>query len=1249
MRHARFLFVLAVLVALSLTAFPAGALESEPENYPKLKGKPPVIADPGMRVLDQMLREGRGTGPRHRAYYDFLVDEYPYSVRIDPSVRTREVETHRRNLLRRDEMKKAGKLAGRVASEWISLGPVNVPGRMTAIALHPTDSNLIYLGGANGGVWRTTDGGTTWESRSDFEGSLAIGALLLDPLDPNTLWAGTGEGNLSRSMPWGAGFLKSTDGALTWKLTALPVPDQWGVRRLDLDPVDHKTMFAAANHGLWKSPDRGETWSLVPDLPSKSWDFMSDLLRDPVDPRILYAANCDTYDQGPAESTPGIWKSTDSGTTWSQSTAGLPISHVGRISLAIAPSDPKMIYAGIENATRGDLLGFYRSTDAGATWTKAVNAPGYCSGQCWYDNALVVDPANSNIVYAAGLDVYRSDDAGETWIKMSTWYLSPGDPKYVHADQHHLVAPHPGEIYVACDGGFFHSTNKGGQWIDLGRGLVTAQFYAITGAEAETQPLLGGLQDNGTVKYTGTTDWKEVYGGDGGFTAVDPTNPKNMLTEYVYASIVRSTNGGTSWRDATAGINQADRVLFIMPFTMDPNNPQRLMAGTFKVYLSTTQGSGWIAASPGLTTNPDSGNVSTMAFDPTDPATAWAGTTDGNVQVTHNLGAGATWTNMAGSPLPLRAVRSIAVDPTNNKRIFVSFSGYDLQTPETPGHVFRTTDGGISWLNVSSGLADAPIRSILIDPDAPSTAYIGTDMGVYASSDNGASWQPLGDKFPFTAVHMLTLNRTLRRLRAGTHGRGVWELDVPVPSQLHSTIVPVAAHSSGANGTFFVTDVRLVNPGTSTANADLWFTPSGSDFSYALARSVQVAPGATLRLDDIVLGTFGLTSGVGRLEIRSATKLIVSARTYNNAAAGTFGQFEAGEDSSGSIDATGGLLHILGLERSEGFRSNLGLVETSGAARAIAQVTLFDESGVNAGTKAFTAETGGLAQINDVFGALGVSPAITRGRAEIRVTSGGRLAAYASVVDNTSGDAVFVPGRPSPADNNTLIVAAAARADGANGSFWRTDLNLFNSSATESRIANLAYLPAGQDGSAAPRRPLTLAPGESRRLEDVVGSFFGNSGIGAVWIETSPIGQGDLIVSGRTYTVDSSGGSYGQFVSARSTSEALGAGRTQILAGAVSTADYRTNAGFVNVSGSRATVTCTLRDAAGTVLGTGNYVVEPYSLTVVGNIAAALGGGAALSEGRIDFTTDSGTVTGYLSVIDNRTNDPIMIPSVEAP
>jgi photosystem II stability/assembly factor-like uncharacterized protein len=1232
------------MLALLSSALAVERPEFERKSWPLLRGKSVPIADPRVRELEKRLREGRATGPLHRAWYEFVANAYPYDRLPSPDTRSRAVAKHRENLAARQEAFASGRLdATAFGGHWISIGPRNVPGRMTAIALHPTDRQTLWVAGADGGIWKTTDAGATWTPKSDFEENLSIGSMILDPQDPDTIYVGTGEGNFSSDRVAGSGLLKSTDSGSTWRMIPIAPPWGRGIRRLDIDPLDRRTLFAAADNALLRSTDAGESWAPVAALPSKGWDFATDLLRDPSDSATLFAAFGDIYGENdPSQATPGIWKSTDRGATWAQLAGGLPTTQLGRIVLASSPALPGTFYASVGRNSDDRLLGLFVTSDGGTTWTKKVSTPNYCEEQCWYDNVLAVDPVDPKIVWAGGIDVWRSSDSGESFTKVSNWWDNPSSTKYVHADQHFFAIPATGEVWVASDGGIARSTDRGLKWTNPGSSLVTAQYYSLAASEVSTQPALGGTQDNGTLRYDGTESWVQVYGGDGGFTAVDPTNPSVMLTEYVYADVRRSINGGRSWATSKAGIDPTDPTLFITPFVMDGKNPLRVLLGTNRVYLSTSGGVGWQAVSPVLTNGGDRAWISAVAFDPTDPAVAWAGTSDGNLAVTRNLGPGATWSRVEKSPLPSRSVRAIAVDPADGARIFVSHSGFDSTTPEAPGHLFRSTDGGTSWTNVSGQLPDQPVRSIVIDPDAPGRIYLGTDLGAYASFTGGESWWPFGQELPFASVHMLMLDRTHRRLRAGTHGRGAFELDLPVPATIRPIVVPVATHSPGSEGTSWVTDVRIVNTLESTADVELRLTAQGFDRSVPLVQAIQIPPRSTRRLDDVVATLFGLSGVSGRLELLSPCSLVVTARTYNDAASGTFGQFEPGLDSSSAARPDGGAIHLLGLVRSGLFRTNLGLVEIDGR-DARASVVLRLPSGAPAGSETFTVPAGGSIQLNDLIGRL--APGVEKPlRAEVTAVEGGGVLAWASVVDNRSGDAVFVPGRPAPADTNSLLLPVATRASGIGGSDWRTDLDVANL-APESRTLSLSFVPA-ENVSAAIRRELLLAPGESQRMADLVGDFFGTTGTGSIWIETAPIGQGGIAAGARIFTQGSDGASYGQFVVARSASEGARPGETHLLPGLVQNDRFRSNAGFANAGGDVAEVEWQILDASGNRAASGSLAVPPYSLAVRNGLALGL---APFPEGRLELTPRSGNVLAWLSVVDNGTNDPVLVPAISRP
>src|SRR5690606_2744043 len=390
-------------------------------------------------------------------------------------------------------------------------------GRLTAIAVHPSDPNVIYIGGAQGGVWKTTNGGANWTPLTDHECSLAMGWIVLDPVDPDIVYAATGEQHFSSDSYYGCGVLRSTDGGATWTQLGAEVFDvatttSGGVRiaRIVLDPrtagsTANATLHVAAENGVWKSTDGGVSWTRTLAAGTTGPAPATDLVMHPSDPDVLYAA----LGRVAGDAANGVYRSTDAGATWMKLDNGFPSADVGRINLAIAPSQPSILYASIQNAFEqpragddGTLLGIYKSTDGGASWALASSTPS-CNTQCWYDMALAVHPHSPDTVLFGGVPLYRSTDGGRTFQTVGT-----GAGGSVHVDQHVIVydPSDPRTVYVGNDGGIYRSREGGaaGTWESLNSDIAITQFYAGIGLHP-TDPdiVLGGTQDNGTLRYAG--------------------------------------------------------------------------------------------------------------------------------------------------------------------------------------------------------------------------------------------------------------------------------------------------------------------------------------------------------------------------------------------------------------------------------------------------------------------------------------------------------------------------------------------------------------------------------------------------------------------------------------------------------------------------------------------------------------------------------------------------------------------------
>jgi photosystem II stability/assembly factor-like uncharacterized protein len=694
------------------------------------------------------------------------------------------------------------------ALKWAAVGPqpIDTPytdpivsGRVTALAVDPTNPQHVYLGGAQGGVWQTTNGGKQWQSLTDGEPTLATGSIALDPATPSTIYIGTGEENFSGDSYYGAGILKSTDGGATWTQYCGPFcgpvanDGYYGggarIGGLAVQPGNSNVLLAAValdfEDGIYRSTDGGQTWTQVlAGNPGTSVFF------DPATPATAYAALGDSFSGG----TEGVFVSTNAGETWTAKNGkgknALPTGSAGRVVLTLAPSEPQTLYVSLANVNDGSLLGVYKSSNGGTSWTN-LSAPDYCTPQCSYDNVLGVAPTDPKIVYAGGAyttTLIRTLDSGNTWSQLQ----SAQNGGFLHADMHALAFSADGSrLYLGNDGGAYSTTKikaASPVFTGLNPSLSLTQFYpGLSIVPGNPGSAIGGTQDNGTVLYSGTPTWQDVTCGDGGYTAIDPVTTSTMYATCQDIFIEKNTAGGASnaWNLAESGINTSDRVDFIPPMVMDMAHSTTLYFGTYRVYQTTNGASTWNAISPDLTNGPSFwGVVTAIAVAPTDSNTVYAGTGDSNVQVTSNAATGtsATWTNVTDSgELPPRVITSLAVDPTTASTAYVGFSGF-TGFGDSLGHVFQTTNRGASWTDVSGNLPNVPVNAVIINPAKRTQIFVGTDIGVFYSDTSGTSWTSLVDGLPSIAVLGLTLDSATGTLRAATHGRGAWDLKV---STLH--------------------------------------------------------------------------------------------------------------------------------------------------------------------------------------------------------------------------------------------------------------------------------------------------------------------------------------------------------------------------------------------------------------------------------------------------------------------------------
>ena len=701
--------------------------------------------------------------------------------------------------------------------EWQFLGPGNIGGRTRALVIDPVEPRILYAAGVSGGIWKSETSGARWTPIADDLANIAVTALVMHPTDRATLYAGTGEGFFREevrgtALPLrGNGIFVTHDAGATWtQLASTNSEDFHWVNDLVVSTLDPSRIYAATRSGVWRSIDAGASWTRV--LPTTVKGGCLDLAFRGDTANDYLFASCGTLEQAT------VYRTRD-GSTWD---AVLSEPNMGRTSLAIAPSNPNVIYAMAASNEAGHynqgLLAVYRSSNGGDDWEARVtnhseqylatlmlsnpltasshicdpNSSDQFIGMGWYCNTIAVDPTNEDRVWAAGVDAFRSDDGGRTWGLASYWWVAPEVPAYLHADQHAIVfdprydGTSNRTMYFANDGGVFRTDDgvaevstgvqaacaakSGFTFTPLNHSYGVTQFYH--GAVfPDGRRFVGGTQDNGTI--TGNLDdgpngWRRTLGGDGAYVAIDRANPNHVYGEFQNGNLMHSLNGGATWHTARGGLN--DDFLFVAPFVLDPQNGTRLWIGGRRLWHTHDRGNSWTAASTQLPAQ-----VSAIAVAPDDSNLVLAGTDEGHI--IRNSAA-------------LTATQSTAWTVTQPREGFVSsivFAGassvYATYAGFGGAHVWRSTDRGATWSALDSNLPDIPVHSIAIDPTRPGRLYLGTDLGVFVSYDDGASWNVENTGFASVVTETVVIAQGARgpAVYAFTHGRGAWRAELVVP------------------------------------------------------------------------------------------------------------------------------------------------------------------------------------------------------------------------------------------------------------------------------------------------------------------------------------------------------------------------------------------------------------------------------------------------------------------------------------
>lgn len=654
----------------------------------------------------------------------------------------------------------------RSGGDWSIVGPVGTPaaiigypaegiGRISALAFHPTDSNIMWVGAPAGGLWRSLDNGANWENMTPDWPNLGVGDIVINPNHPDTMYLASGDGSVSDTYSFG--LLRSTDSGLTWNPTGLTynIPAGINFRRIALDPLQPHIILAATNDGLKRSTNAGETFINV------ATGHFTDICWMPFQSDTVFAS---TYSgSGNAK----LYRSVDGGNTWAES-PGMPAVNAERIKVRISPANPRRVYVAVSN-TNSAFRGLFRSDNAGASFEPKCASPNLFgwegfgtddAGTAWYAMDMAVSNTDPDVVVVGSVSPWISTDGGQTFVPFGHW--SGDSAPYVHADQHRL-AFHPitNQFYSANDGGLFRKARNFNGFNILSNGMSITMYYKMSHGSTQPNTILAGCQDNGTHRLRSGM-WTIVFGGDGMQTIIHPEDNNRMFCTTQGGSFYRSVDGGFSFSNDLKPGNIDGQ--WVTPFILEPGGGPVIYAGwTNKVMRSDDYGTSWFDFS----TNLQGGPVSSMDFSLTNPNIMFVST---GTKVYKTTDLGGDWTQVStGLPTNL-SFTGLAVDPFDPNTVWLTMSGY------TDGKkVYRTTNGGATWQNMTFDLPNLPANCVVMEKSPEGGVYVGTDAGVYYWQNGATSWEPFMNNLPNVIVTDMKVHDTAQKLRIATFGRGIWE------------------------------------------------------------------------------------------------------------------------------------------------------------------------------------------------------------------------------------------------------------------------------------------------------------------------------------------------------------------------------------------------------------------------------------------------------------------------------------------
>ncbi|MBE2188934.1 MAG: hypothetical protein IAE98_05645, partial [Candidatus Kapabacteria bacterium] len=730
-------------------------------------------------ITPETPRNERGGWKQYKRWEWFWEQRvYPTGVFPTPDILWKEIQKLKAN---------RGKDEDRLHSfSWQQVGPSTSGGgyaglgRLNVIAEDPnyngTSNQTIWVGSASGGLWKTTDAGSSWTTNTDQLSTLGVTAIAIDPDNTNIMYIATGDGDANDT--YSVGVLKSTNGGSTWNTTGLnwTTTQTRTIREMKMHPTNSSILYAATSIGVFKTTNGGTNWSQqsIPlNVSSGYWDIEI----NPSDPNIVYVTS--NYE---------IAKTTNGGTNWSILSSGLPSSsaNIYRVEMSLSPANNNHLFAvyGYYNWSGGNsqnnygLYGIYGSTNSGTSWDEitrwdedSLNLLGWNydasdkGGQAFYDLDILADKNSTNTFFVGGVNVWRTTNRGIDWSCVAHWYGGGGNPE-VHADHHHLYFGGSNRMYSGHDGGINRTTNGGTSWAWIGSGLRITQFYRFGIAQKDSNLLIAGAQDNGTKQMTGS-NWRDVIGGDGMECIVNYNNSNYIYGSLYYGRIFRSTNKGNSFQELnTPKATGNDNGAWVTPYILHPSNPEILYAGYKEIWKSTDHGSTWSKIS-----NFGHNNRHTVLhISESNPSYIYAGYSSTLRRTTNE---GSSW-SVINLPIS-NTLTYMAVHPEDPNKIWAAFSGYS-----SGNKVYYSSNGGAGWTNISKSLPNIPVNCITYQKNYSNRVYVGTDIGIFYIDDTMTDWEEFNDDLPNVIVNEIEINYDYELIYAATYGRGVWKNSLPI-------------------------------------------------------------------------------------------------------------------------------------------------------------------------------------------------------------------------------------------------------------------------------------------------------------------------------------------------------------------------------------------------------------------------------------------------------------------------------------